>query len=68
MTQTEYRREYKRRFAMVARARARGFDDHKAALVALKMLDLGFKPEEVRQVLYFGAENGFFGVMKCRAR
>lgn len=68
MTQTEYRREYKRRFAMVTRARARGFDDHKAALVALKMLDLGFTADEVRQVLYFGAENGFFGVMKCRAR
>lgn len=67
MTREEYRREYKRRFMQLSRARARGFDTHKTAFVALKLIERGFTAEEVREVLYFGAQNGFFGTM-CTER
>ena len=66
MTQQDYRREYKRRFALVARAKAKGFDAHKAALVALKLIEYGLTAAEVRQGLYLAACDGAFGNIKRR--
>lgn len=63
MTMTEYRREYKRRWMTVKRARGRGFDDHRAALVALKLIDRGLTAGEVRECLYWAASEGVFGAM-----
>ena len=59
----EYRREYKRRWMAARRARSRGFDDHKAAFLALKLIDQGLSAGEVRAALYLAAREGLFGVM-----
>lgn len=66
MTQTEYRKEYKRRWIACKRAAEKGFDAHKAALVALKLIDLGLTAAEVRQGLYMAACDGAFGHIKRR--
>lgn len=63
MNMTEYRREYKRRWTAVKRARDRGFDDHRAALVALKLVEYGLAADEVREALYLAARDGAFGLM-----
>lgn len=64
MTMSEYRREYKRRWTAIHRARDRGFDDHRAALVALKLIDRGLAPDEVREALYILARDGEFGILQ----
>ena len=66
MTQTEYRKEYKRRWIACKRAAEKGFDTHKAAIVALKLMAKGLSAEEVRQGLYIAARAGAFGAIRGR--
>ena len=65
MTQqkSEYRRAYLQRWEKIRYARAKGFDDHLVALVALKLLARGLTADEVREALYMLAADGAFGVM-----
>ena len=65
-TKTEYRREYLRRWEKIRYARTKGFDDHLAALVALKLIDKGLAPDEVRNCLYIAACEGAFCIMKTQ--
>lgn len=66
MTQIEHRREYLRRWERVRYARSKGFNDHKAALVALKLIEHGLSAAEVRECLYLAAATGAFGIMKTK--
>lgn len=59
-----WRREYLRRWEKVRYARKKGFDDHKAAFVALKLIEYGLDAAEVRDALYLAACDGVFGVMR----
>jgi len=61
---TIWRREYLRRWEKIRYARKKGFDDHKAALVALKLIEYGLDASEVRAALYLAARDGIFGVMR----
>lgn len=61
--QSEYRKAYLRRWEKIRYARSKGFDDHLAALVALKMIERGMTPDEVKEGLYLLAADGAFGVM-----
>lgn len=63
---TTWRREYLRRWEKIRYARTKGFDDHLAALVALKLIDRGLDPDEVRECLYLAACEGVFGIMRTK--
>lgn len=63
---TIWRREYLRRWEKIRYARTKGFDDHLAALVALKLIDKGLAPDEVRDCLYIAACECAFGIMKTQ--
>lgn len=63
---TIWRREYLQRWEKIRYARAKGFDDHLATLVALKLIDKGLAPDEIRDCLYIAACEGAFGIMKTQ--
>ena len=63
---TTWRREYLRRWEKIRYARTKGFNDHLAALVALKLIDRGLEPDEVREALYLAACEGVFGIMRTQ--
>lgn len=63
---TQYRREYLRRWELVRYARSKGFNDHLAAVFALKLIDRGLAADEVRACLYLAADEGVFGIMKTK--
>lgn len=63
---TEYRRAYLQRWEKIRYARTKGFNDHLATLVALKLIQRGLDPDEVRECLYLAACEGVFGIMRTQ--
>lgn len=66
ITQSEYRREYLRRWEAIRYAKSKGFNATLAAHVAMEMLARGMAPDEIRQALYLAARDGVFGIMATK--